>query len=246
MKAGAGIILTALLTARAATAEEPFRTLTDRQERTIQAKIIRYNEADSTATIHPKGRAVVTVPMTTFSDEDQAYIIEWSHEQAFLDERTLLLDVSPIEKFDWSRVRKDDSGEEKGFYHSYIIKFENKSTVDLEALTLEYVIFYQQEKYTDAEGWKKVHRDGTLYRRDSISIPHESIVKWGTDSVRLVEYRTDSAVLTGKVDLYSKMDGIMLKISMRTRNGKTLTREMSYPDDLEKKWTTRTTKVLDG
>jgi len=246
MKAGCGIILTALLMARGASAEEPYRTLTDRQGRTIEARIVRYNEPDSTATIHPKGRAAITVPISTFSDEDQAHIIEWCHQQAFLDERSLQLDISPIEKFDRYNVRKDDHGTEKGFYQYFIIKFENKSTVDLEGLTLEYVLFYQQERHTDAMGWDKVHRNGTLYRRDSISIPHKSEKKWQTDPIRLVEYRADSSVNTATVDLDSEMDGIIFRISMRTRSGEILTRELAYPDDLDKKWTTRTTNVLDG
>jgi len=246
MKARCGMIVAALLTGMGATAEEPYRTLTDRQGRSIDARIIRYNEADRSATIHPKGRSAITVPISTFSDEDQAYIIDWSHEQAFLDERILLMEISPIEKFDRYNVRKDDHGEEKGFYHYFIIKLANKSTVDLEGLTLEYVIFYQQEKHTGSEGWEKVHRNGTLYRRDSISIPHKSEKKWQTDPIRLVEYRADSAVRTAKVDLDSELDGMILRISMRTREGEILTREITYPDDLDNKWTTRTTNALDG
>lgn len=249
MKMRHGIILTVLLAAFSTAAEETYHTFTNAQGRTMEARLIRYNEADNTATIHPRGRAATTVPISIFSDETRSWIINWSHRQALLDEQMLRIDISHVEKLDRDIVRRDDHGTKQRFYHFFAITMQNQSTVDLEHLTIEYVIFYQQEKHIRGEEWNKERLDGTLYSRQSISIPHKSEIDFATDSILLAKYQVDGTsdpATSAKVNLDHEVDGIIFRVSMQTSDGDTILREVTYPGDLEKKWTSRTRNVQGG
>ena len=236
------LVLSGLLAVFSDAAQEEYRMFKDAEGRTIEAVLIRYNQPDKTVTIRPRKRSATTVPINMFSKEDQTYIIKESQRRAMLDTKQLSIDVNHIEKFDRDNVLRDDFGEQRRFYHFYSITMENKSSIDLD-VSLEYVIFYRQEKHVYGEEWRMQEKEGTLYRMVPISIPHKSGREYATHPVLLTQYRVDGnndPATTPKADIDGDPEGIMIRISMKTADGEILMREVSYPDDLDRTWTSRT------
>ncbi len=245
MKTGCGILAVCLLTVLSAGAETKYHIFTDDQGRSIEAKIVRYDEVQNKVTVQPKGRAAMTVPVSAFSEADQAYIVEWGLSHAFLDERKLCVDIKRIKKSDGTRGQGGYSMEYKYYNHYFTIGLENKSTVDLDNVTIEYVIFYQQEKHINGNR-DKVNQEGTLYKKSTFSLPSKSDKEIETDQICLKRYRESGFVNSVWPDLDGEMDGIILKLSMTTKDGETITRQITYPDNLKKAWTTKTMNVQGG
>lgn len=242
-------ILTAcLLTALIARAQEDYHIFTDTQGRAIEAKIVSYDERYNKVTVKPKDRAAVTVPITVFSEADQEYVVEWSHTRTFLDERKLTLDFKRIKKSNSDKKRNTGSYvsnmEYKYYDHSFEIEIENKSKVDLADIEIEYVFFYEQEHHINGNR-DKVLKKGTLYEKQTISLPKKSSKRISTGVVCLKRYR-ESGYSTVWPDLDGEMHGILIKMTMKTEDGETLVRQAVYPDRFDQKWTTETKDAQDS
>ncbi len=77
---------------------DEYRTFTDTEGRSIEAKIVEFDSAQGRVQIERKDGKTVWVPPSAFSEEDQAYIHRWSQIHTMLDETALKVTVEPVEE----------------------------------------------------------------------------------------------------------------------------------------------------
>lgn len=237
--------LTVFLAASGVNAETEGHIFTDTKGRSVVATIVRFDEAHNKVTLKPEGRGAVTVPATAFSKSDQTYIVEWSKNQALLDERKFSIDFTRMKESDSGGRHEGYDMSTKAYENYFKIELSNRSDVELKDITVEYVVFYTQDAWTK-ETRKSNRRvsetiNGTQYSKRTITMAAKSDQTIETDRLSLKTYReSDFNESYTWDDLDSEMEGIMVKVSVSTKSGDPITRQFCYPDKLEKGWTTKT------
>lgn len=225
----------------AVSAHAQYRDFTDASGRTIAAKLVRYDATRSKVTVDCKGKGVKTVPITVFSSEDQQYIISWSKSQDFLNERKLLVDFKRHKKKNTEYSEELSSMSSIYFDCGFEITLENRSTIDFNDVTLEYVIYYSQDKHINNKT-EIEEQEGRLYEKQQMNFSKKSTKEIKTEQVILYTYR-ESGYSTVWPDIRSEMHGILLKLSVKTETGETITRLIKYPEKLKKSWSPSTKNV---
>ncbi len=131
------------------------------------------------------------------------------------------------------------AGERNWYNCNFSIEFENKTTVDFNDIEIEYVIFYTQDHYI-RKNTDKEKKHGTLYKRETISLPKKSTEEFETEKI-LLYHRKPSYM--GKPDLKGKLQGIILTLSMKSDTGEAISRRIKFPDNLNHIWTPSTKNV---
>ena len=232
------LILTLCLGIFAFAARADYRDFTDSKGREINAKLIRYDATKKKVTIQRKGKGSATVPISLFSEDDQKYIISWNKNQDFLSDKLLKVKFTRWKTKNTERSRSSSWWEQKYSDCSFSIELENRSTTDFKEITLEYVIFYSQDHHI-RDFSDKEERHGTLYSKNLISLPKKSKKMVETKKICLCREKI-GANSYGRPDLEREMHGIMLKLSIKSETGETISRKITFPDKLSKVWTPRT------
>lgn len=115
------------------------------------------------------------------------------------------------------------------------IRFENGTKNNLENVQLEYVVFYEQDHHIGRNYYEKETKNGTLYKKETLSFPARENVEFVTDEILLMEWKT-STIAQIKADI----EGIRLRLTLKSENGTETMREFSYPSKLKYLWTTDT------
>lgn len=223
----------------AAICQAEYMALTDTKGRTIEAKLIRFDSRNKTVILERKGRrGATTVPISVFTQKDQKKIISWSQGQTFLSDSSFAIDVKRIKKKSGENASEYGGMATKSYNHHFNIVLKNKSTTNFENIEVEYVIFYTQEVHFNNRTEMKAE-DGTLYEKVSAHVPARSTKELETKTIKLQTYRESGFDLTWP-DLDGDMHGIIIKLSTKNETGKTITRQIVYPDNLKKRWTNKT------
>lgn len=222
-------------------ATEQQRIFTDTQGRSIRGCIIAYN-TNSGAVSFKRGNKTSKVPLTIFSDKDQAYIRSWGMNKQFISDSY----------FKISANRRKDKGEKRNKNHSFItpektsfeVVLENRSTADFKIQKAEYCIYYEQEILG-----KEEIQEGVLYGKLTFdSVPTKSKKVQKTKEVTTYKRELDSnwiyAEGTDQTQT-GKVRGIRIRIHAELPSGDTLIREFSMPDNLgdKMKWATSSIDV---
>ncbi|MEN7972382.1 MAG: hypothetical protein ABFR47_00960 [Verrucomicrobiota bacterium] len=235
------VALVVVLGMQVLVAKAEYREFTDAKGRTLSAKLIRYNDLQKKVTIKCKGKGIKTVPVSIFSETDQKYIASWKLNQDFLSEKKLLVEFKRRKRKNADSSYAQGSMDRKYYDCSFIIEVENRSTVDFNNVLFEYVIFYSQDKHIK-RNTEKEEEHGTLYVEKTIDLPRKSPQEIETEKLLLYTYR-ESGYSEVWPDINSEVHGVILKLSMKSETGETISREIKYPDNLDHVWTPKTKDV---
>ena len=218
-----------------------YRAFTDTKGREINAELIRYDATKKKVTIKRKGKGTTTVPISLFSENDQKYIIAWDKDQEFLSDRKLKVEFNRRKRKNTYYSQDAYSMSRKFYDCSYKITFKNGSTADFKKVTLEYVIFYRQDKHIN-NNLKTEEQQGTLYVKKTITLPKKSETEFETEKLLLYTHR-ESGYSIDWPDLQSEVHGIILKLSLESETGEPISRQIKSPEKLNHVWTPRTKNV---
>lgn len=234
------LFLCFVLMAFEATAANTYRNFTDTQGRTIRGCVVAYNATKKVVTFQRDDRKTSRVPLAAFSEEDQAYILEWEATDCFLKSSSFKIDIDR---------EKDENKEKSGQtgahdIHAedthYAITFENRADVAMKDITVEYCIYYEQ-----VEG--KERNEGVCYGDIKVDI----IGSRSKKTCRTKVVTTYKSELDGGYYYASganssqkgSVRGIKLRVHMKTQSGKKVTRESSLPTGMNDAWKTKSINV---
>lgn len=207
------------------------RIFVDTQGRSIEAELLKFEEATHTATIRRAGtKRPVRVPITIFSADDQQFIREWGTLQAIHDKRLKVL-INRVSEKDTDNTYATSASTSVVTDEGFNLRFENGTKNQLENVDLEYVIYYEQDHHVGANSSKTKLKQGTLYGIDKISIRLGQDVKHVTKTVKLRTWKTYSLA-----PISSDIHGIRVRLTLTSSSGEKTTRETSYPSSLKQAW----------
>lgn len=146
------------------------RTFSNAEGKTLTDRIVQYDFENEEVTLETNGK----VPLDTFSEEDQAFILHWNQVEGFKSTMRFKME---LKKSTWARMKHEqnitpyymdaiqipgkrtpthnvimaeDYEEYNAVYleaEGYEIKIRNQNFFPIENLTIESKIFYEQELY---------------------------------------------------------------------------------------------------
>lgn len=246
MRTNVLIAMTLVLVAAGVYAKPDSHIFTDTKGRTLQASLVGYDPISKKVTVKPAHRGASTVPISIFSTADQNYIIQWSKNQSFLNERKFIVDIKRMKEKNSSAGKEGYDMSMKAYDNYFKLDFENRSNIDFKNMTVEYVLFYKQDSWTQNRH-AKTSKDGTKYVKTTLTIPSKEKKEVSTEKLSLKLYRESGFDANSTwVDLDSELEGILVKLTIKTKDGDSVTRQLHYPDDLKKAWTTKTVNATIG
>ncbi|WP_372808393.1 hypothetical protein [Pontiella sp.] len=248
---------------------DEFRTFTAEDGRTLKAKIISYDSASGKVMIEREDRKRLTVPATAFSKKDQTFIEKWQTYEAFLSPAKLKLEIERDEVDSTKKNVEVDIGDEtsggrrgggmsgvvtvavdKKTQYKYKLAIENKSGTALDDMTMEFRIYYDQQKpVKDEKANKGRSKDET--RPEKYMAVDQLKVKKGEKKIKTLAPKqsgtisTESVVLLQRsasyewgenIDLKSDLAGVWIKLTMRGADGELLVRDICSPESIMKKY----------
>ncbi|MDF7802148.1 hypothetical protein P4C99_21935 [Pontiellaceae bacterium B1224] len=210
---------------------DEYRDFLSADGKAMRGKVMRYDARSKKVTIQRDTKQLFTVPIRVFSEKDQKYILEWEFNKVFLSDSSFKIDAKR------QKVKnKNDNGSinssSKNENTAYEITLQNKSTSTLAGLKLEYCIFYEQDK----SGSKSVTENGVRYGKlDVPSMRPKSKQELMTEPVTIYTHELDSDwyYTDGRKNKISgDVRGIWVRVNMKTKSGKVITRDFCMPDSL--------------
>lgn len=268
MKKLIGLILLFTLSAHA---DETFRTFTANDGRTLKAKIISYDTASDKVHIQREDKKKLTVPSTAFSEEDQTYIQKWNVGQLFISESKFKLELQRVEVGEKKKEHEVDFTDEvnaggggrrggssgptivavdKITQYKYTLAIDNKSDVEFKNVTLEYRIFYEQEKAVLDEKANQ-GRDEDSTRPERYMAVEQNKVKDGKVRIKPIKSGEIKEISTGatvlikrsatrpwedKINLKCNLTGAWIKLTMKGPDGEELVRDIATSSTIMKKY----------
>jgi hypothetical protein len=233
-----------------------YRDFTNTEGKVIKGALKVYNSLDNTVTIERANRKTFTVPVTVFSEVDQAYINTWKNQEGV--RRSSKFNVSCDRRVvkDWSekhtaevydrntqRLTGDKVEVAKTDFDeiAYEITLKNSNGYALESLYLEYCIYYEQElALNELKGSSddvSEEKEGVLY--GSIEVGEIAGRKaYTTHTETIVLYKHAQTIeTTEKVPfrLSNKINGIAIRLYVQEGDEKILLREEATPSSVTKK-----------
>ena len=249
-----------------------YRTFTAEDERTLKAKVVAYDATTGKVQIQREDNKKLTVPTAAFSEKDQTYITAWQATQDFLSTAKLKLELKRNEVKSWKKEHEADlsqiklgkgDGKRDGIeviatdnntQYKYDLLIENKGSASLKNITVEYRVYYEQEKAVkDEEGEKrrKESKQEGAEKRVRYNAVNENKVKDGAARLKPIEPKETKTISTGsvtimkrtvdksyqdKINLKGSLAGAWVRLSMKGPDGKKVVREIAQPDSVMKKY----------
>ncbi len=209
--------------------------------KSLRAKVLAYDSCRKRVTLQKESGRTHKVDPGLFSDEDQTYIRNWLLARGFNSDS----------KFKVSARRKQFEVEREQHVNKYTgiqnaqttvkeigyeILLENRITETLKNLTIEYCIYYEQER---ASGGKQVTDDGVKHGVLHIGqLASRAQANLLTDPVKLFrhELNSDWHYYSGAENTQKgKVIGIWLRVHLPLSDGQRITRQYSLPDSIKDK-----------
>lgn len=161
-----------------AQANDGLRTFTASDGRSLEARILHYDNHSGKVQIERADKKKITVPATAFTDKDRAYIKSWYAAQMFGSTSKFKLELERDEADNSKKEHEVDFGEEfgggrrggptgiqtaaidKNTKYKFHLTLENKSDIPLKVYLMEYRIYYEQEKAVLDEKANKGRSEG--------------------------------------------------------------------------------------
>lgn len=226
--------------ATAAVHAEGYRTFTDSEGRSIDARINNFNEANGRIEIERSDGMKVWVSPALFSEADQAYIREWVKAALVLSDSNLRITIKKEGKGDFGSKEELKEGERFAFG----VTLENRTQQPIEGLRLEYIYIVKVIGAGDNEDQQKRIRHeaavGAIQPQERRQLETEIVEladvykqnrePAGYDESGLQLY--DNSLVKQTED---QLEGILIRIYGPEVDGVPSHRDVSYPDDLVKR-----------
>jgi hypothetical protein len=167
-------LIAALLLATPGIAQDELRTFSNAEGKKLEDRIVKYDFEEKTVVLEESGR----VPLDTFSEADQAYILHWNQVEGF---KSTMRFKMAVKKSNWARMKYeqtitpffmdaiqipgkktpnhhvimvDDYEEYTAVYleaEGYEITLRNQNFFPIENLVVESKIYYEQENYITSD-----------------------------------------------------------------------------------------------
>ena len=197
-----------------------YQELTDQSGRSLQVKLLKYDDVKKQLLIQTENGRQAWVPVTIFSDESAVYVRRWIETDRILSDKSLCVTV---------RKRLDDDR-----LH-YELTLENRSGNALPSLKADYVIYVRQDGRNGTKDQMR-YVGGKL---EIDAIPIREKVKLETKSTamkksssRILDGGQSSDTMTLSED---KPLGIWIKIYGPLIDGVPCERDICFPTDLNEK-----------
>ena len=227
-----------------------YRDFLSHDGKAMRGRVLRYDARDRKVTIERDNKKVFTVPIYAFSDDDQEYILSWELNNVFLSDSDFKIDAKR-KKFDREKLGSnysfygDDIDSKKVETYGYEIMLQNKSSSSIDAIQVDYCIFYEQEtssgKTEDQEGvYCGSLEVGSLSPKSSKELMTEAV------SISTYELDADWHFEDGRDNkITGDVRGVWVRVSKTLEDGEVLTRDFCMPDSLSnsKTWTTTSVNV---
>jgi hypothetical protein len=179
--------------------------------------ILKYNSASGKILIERVGKKAFWVSPSLFSPADQIYIENWIQDSRFMSEASFRINVEE-HKSKWESCG-DDSGDRREKSSVFTFIFSNRNNLPLNALRLEYCLFRDIERNGDK------YIESNFYKLEAGNIAPNSEKK----------IRAKLGHLSFKASGFlNEVAGLTLRVYFENSEGKTLMREVTYPDKLSK------------
>ncbi|WP_372798468.1 hypothetical protein [Pontiella sp.] len=232
------LMITALLfgLACAGLADE-YRTFTDKEGREIRAKIVKSDARSGKVTLLRDNGKRATVPAQVFSDDDVAYIREWSAASQFQMNSKFKIKVDE---------EKKKLGDNKTAL-AYEVELTNNSNMPLEDVRVDYAIFVRVSGFNGSADTEKIYT-GTLKfenlgigEKRALLTSEEKLTKtyktYSYEDTETVGYVSYTVTKTGqKKSTEDKLAGIWLKVYGPKVGGAQICRDFTDPSSLQKKY----------
>ena len=188
-------------------------TFTDTSGRSINARIIEHDSSNGKVLIERAGRKAIWVNPDVFSEDDQVYIEKWISDSKFME--AALFDISVVEdKSSWTSSG-DASGNRRQRTTYYTIVLHNNNEDPIDGLRVEYCVFRNRELGGDE------FVESKIYTKDAGKIDAKSEKR----------IRGNGYVSFKNSGFLNEVEGLCVRVYMDSE-GKTLTREMRFPEKL--------------
>jgi hypothetical protein len=213
-------------------AERAYRFFKNTEGQTIRAAVVSYDAAKEVVTIERDNRRTAKVPITVFCEADQTYIRGWEVSRVFDSKAQFKISVNKIDKRNEEAGRKlnqQSSGVEYEVEDiHYEILLDNRSAVTLSDLSLEYCIFYEQDRPAGED-------EGVLcgsFKIDEARSKSKQALKTDAVSVYKSQVKGGYVYRNSAPDIHrGDVDGIWVRISMK-RGKERVIREYAEPEAL--------------
>lgn len=209
--------------------------------KSLRAKVLAFDNFRKLVTLQKESGRTHKVDPGLFSDEDQTYIRNWLLVRGFNSESKFKVSAKR-KQFDVDRERHvngytglqnaQTTVKEVG----YEILLENRIAESLKDLTIEYCIYYEQER---ASSGKQVTDDGVKHGVLQIGqLASRAKANLITDPVKLFRYELNSDwhYYSGAENTQKgKVIGIWLRIHLPLSGGQKITRQYSLPESIKDK-----------
>ncbi|MDF7826081.1 hypothetical protein P4B35_18770 [Pontiellaceae bacterium B12227] len=264
------LIFLFFLSAMPTFAADAFRTFTSADGRTLKAKILSYDERKEKVEIQREDNRKLTVSPASFSEKDQTHIRKWYAAQVFMSPNLFQLEVKRKETGSTKKEHEVDVGEDGGgggrrgggetgvitvaidkrTTYKFNLTLENKSNTQLNGITIEYRIYYDQQKAVldekankgraeDSDRPERYMAVDALKAKESRARLKPAEAKSrrtvSTTSVTLLE-RSASRSWGDKIDLKSNLHGAWIRLTMKGPDGEVLTRDVASSNSIMKKF----------
>jgi hypothetical protein len=217
--------------------QDGFHIFTDLQDRVVTAKIINVDDQRGLVELEMENKRRVKVGPSVFIEKDQDYIRNWRLCESFLSSSGLRFEGEKKVVEDWS---ENSGGINREFEKVvYNCTFRNGSSTEFTDLAVDYCVYWEQEVGGKGGGEERMEKDfsgsfqiGRLAPREAVNLATEPVVLLYQHLAGGYYY------LGGQTDKQSsKMKGVWLKVSMKSKSGETVTRDFCEPSDVMKRQT---------
>lgn len=205
--------------------------------RSIKAEIVGYNARLGKVELKLGNGSRKKVSPAVFVQADQDYIQDWAALEGFRNSSAFKVECSKKKLESW----KEGNDVEEYKYEKYVyeVMLENRTASTIDNMSVEYRIYYEQE-VNDGNTKKVVDRE--LVKKGALDVDDirtKEVLRLKTEPVVIHEYEYnisdyyreggDPESTTGEIQ------GIWLRISVKTPGGQTAVRDIYEPSSLKGK-----------
>ncbi len=202
-----------------ARADDNYRTFTSTDGRTIEAKLVRYDDKKGEVFIERADKMRMWVKPDSFSNTDQNYVHEWIKAEQFLSERSLMISVEETKPNEFNQYDK------VGFK----LLFENRTGEPMPNVRCEIhccIRRTNQSKTSESINWAVWDRPPDVIQPGRYS--------WKTREIYLASKRAK----TRHVQAYDidEIEGVWIRLFGPPLDGKPVVRDVIHPAKIGKEY----------
>ncbi len=217
--------------------------------RSLKAEIVSFNGKLGKVKLKLADGRIKTVKPGVFVEEDQKYIKEWASLDGFRNKSSFKISCKKDMAEKWKdnlegsvsygggSSEKATIGEMKFEKFVYNLLLENRNDVPLENIKIEYCIFCKQKgkgRWVGSSEWFSKETKGDLTIK---KLPAKSKKTVTTEPAVIARQEILGDFVQSYEKISAVLEGVWLRITIKTPGGQTATRTVFEPDNLAGKHT---------